>query len=271
MIDVLTHPEAAQPVDALVAAGGGLVDYGLGAPGRQVAVAAGARLAADSGASLTVVDVRHMLPQIRSVLQELYPRLACAVISAHEAAEQPPRTEGVLVVHTDLLLAPGVREALLDMARTADHLVLAGGEDFDASVLENRALPRFVSQPSDPTPPVPHEPARPHPAAPQPRGSAEGWRAAPAGEREQRLRRQSRPQPMSEQDAAAYAELADLIQKTDPDQLRARIEEMRERHRQRGADYPAPALGSGRPAAHDRAQQQTAVYEQQRPQGLGRA
>ncbi|MFG3207343.1 hypothetical protein [Streptomyces sp. NPDC048192] len=76
---------------------------------------------------------------------------------------------------------------------------------------------------------------------------------------------------MSEQDAAAYAELADLIRKTDPDQLRARIEEMRERHRQRSADYPAPAPGSGRLAAHDRAQQQTAVHEQQRPQGLGRA
>ncbi|MER6573689.1 hypothetical protein ABT288_48040 [Streptomyces sp. NPDC001093] len=59
MTDVLTHPEAAQLVDALVAAQGGLVAYGLGASGRQVAVAAGARLAAelDSVGDLEAVEV----------------------------------------------------------------------------------------------------------------------------------------------------------------------------------------------------------------------
>ncbi|MET9012550.1 hypothetical protein ABZX74_16745 [Streptomyces olivaceoviridis] len=60
MNDAIDHPEEAQLVDSLVASGGGHVTYEFGAPGRQIAVAAGAHLAARTGTPLTVIDFRHL-------------------------------------------------------------------------------------------------------------------------------------------------------------------------------------------------------------------
>lgn len=282
MNDVLTHPEAAQLVDALVTSAGGLVSYEFGAPGRQIAVAAGARLAADNGTSLTVVDFRHLLAQNRSVVHAVHPGLACAVISAGEAAQQPRSTDGVLVVHAEILQDPRTREALLAMAGTADSLIVASAEGFDEPALDALAIPRFVFRPSDLAPPLPHEPgqgpevrerhepARPSVVPPRPRDQVAAWQAAPARERRQRLLRQISPEAESGQDTLTHDEVVQAIQNTDPDDVRRRIEQLQEQERQRAAAHPAPALGPGRLAAHDRGQEQATAHQQHRPQSPGR-
>lgn len=282
MNDVLTHPEAAQLVDSLVASGGGLVSYGFGAPGRQIAAAAGARLAADSGTSLTVVDSRHLLPQLRKVVDEVSPGLACALISAADAARQPRSTDGVLVLHAELLHDPRTREALLAMASTADSLIVASSYDFDEPALDALALPRFDFRHSELTPPIPHEPGqgpgvrerhetvRPSVGSSHPQEQVTAWWAAPAGERRQRLLQQISPEAESGQDTLSYDEVVQAIQTTDLDEVRRRIERLQEQW-QRAADHPVPALGPGRPAAHDHGQEQTAAHQQHSPQGPGRA
>ncbi|WP_331732382.1 hypothetical protein OG613_47905 (plasmid) [Streptomyces sp. NBC_00015] len=276
MTDVLTHPEAAQLVDSLVASGGGLVSYAFGAPGRQIAAAAGARLAADSGTSLTVVDFRHLLPQMRSVVDEVRPGLACTVISAGEAVQQPRNTEGVLVVHAEVLHDPRTREALLAMAATADSLVVASSDGFDEPALDDLAIPRFVFRPGDLMSPVPQEPPpRPRlrerePAPPHEVPSSRRDLAAPAGERGQRLLRQAGTEAESGQETVNDKELDDLVQNSDPDELSRRIGGIRDQQRQRAADHPAPALAPGVPAARDHGQEQAAAHQQHRPQGPGR-
>ncbi|MEU3657736.1 hypothetical protein AB0E67_34265 [Streptomyces sp. NPDC032161] len=156
MNDAIDHPEAARLVDSLVASGGGHVAYEFGAPGRQIAVAAGAHLAARTGMPLTVIDFRHLLPQVRTTVTELHPDLAWTPMSAGEAVQHPERnTGGVLVVHADLLHDPGTREALLAQAAAADRLIVASRSDTDASVLHTFPGPRFAVSARAPMPPVP--------------------------------------------------------------------------------------------------------------------
>lgn len=229
------HDRCAHPPRGSAARGlaggvrGGLVSYAFGAPGRQIAAAAGARLAADSGTSLTVVDFRHLLPQMRSVVDEVRPGLACTVISAGEAVQQPRNTEGVLVVHAEVLHDPRTREALLAMAATADSLVVASSDGFDEPALDDLAIPRFVFRPGDLMSPVPQEPPpRPRlrerePAPPHEVPSSRRDLAAPAGERGQRLLRQAGTEAESGQETVNDKELDDLVQNSDPDELSRRI------------------------------------------------
>ncbi|WP_225638576.1 hypothetical protein [Streptomyces solaniscabiei] len=181
MNEVLSHPEAAQLIDSLVASGGGHLSYSIGAPGREMTVAAGARLAAANGTPLTIVDFRHLHAHIRSTVAGLHPDLPCTVLSAGEAAQQSQNPEGVWVVHTELLRAPSIRDALLTLARNADTLITAGRDDLGEPLPDALAAPRFVFRPSDPN--TLHS-------------QAALQRPAPAGpEREQRLVRQNPPAP----------------------------------------------------------------------------
>jgi hypothetical protein len=183
MNEALSHPEAAQLIDSLVASGGGHLSYSLGAPGREMTVAAGARLAAANGTPLTVVDFRHLHAQIRSIVAGLHPDLPCTVLSAGEAAQQSRSPEGVWVVHTELLRAPSIRDALLTLARNADTLITAGRDDLGEPLPDALAAPRFVFRPSDLNITALHS-------------QAALQRPAPAGpEREQRLVRQNPPAP----------------------------------------------------------------------------
>ena len=164
MNDAINHPEAAQLVDSLVASGGGLVSYEFGAPGGQIAVAAGARLAAHTGTTLTVIDFRHLLPQIRAIVAELQPDLPWTPMAAGEAVRHPERnTGGVLVVHADLLHDPDTRKALRVRAAVADRLIVASRTGLDESMLGTFPGPRFVVSVREPTPP---SSARPGPRDP---------------------------------------------------------------------------------------------------------
>lgn len=218
MHESLTHPEAAQLLESLVASGGGLLSYGLGAPGREIAAVAGAQLAADAGTSLTIVDFRHLLPQLRSVVEEAHPNLVCAYVPVSEAEDQLPSPDGVLVVHTDLLRVPRTRTALLAMAGAAGKLVVAAREEFDASVLDGLSLPRFPFRHRGQRPSTPQEPTQCPGRVHQPAQAAglelqvrwktsqsgdvpthltdfvARWSAPPAAERAQRLLRQGGPQ-----------------------------------------------------------------------------
>ncbi|MER6847027.1 hypothetical protein AB0A81_26465 [Streptomyces flaveolus] len=183
MNEVLSHPEAAQLIDSLVASGGGHLSYSIGAPGREMTVAAGARLAAANGTPLTVVDFRHLHAHIRSIVAGLHPDLPCTVLSAGEAAQPSRSPEGVWVVHTELLRAPSIRDALLTLARNADPLITAGRDDLGEPLPDALAAPRFVFRPSDLNILALHS-------------QAALQRPAPAGpEREQRLVRQNPPAP----------------------------------------------------------------------------
>ncbi|MFB6984629.1 hypothetical protein ACNPQN_32800 [Streptomyces sp. NPDC056297] len=140
------NAEAARLVDSLVASGGGLVSYELGAPGQKIALAAGVQLASESGRSLTVVDFRHMLPQIRVTIAELVPDLPCTLLPLGEAIEHPERfTGGILVLHSGLLNDADTRKALLALAGTADSVIVAALADVDQSVLNSLPGPRFVA------------------------------------------------------------------------------------------------------------------------------
>ncbi|MCZ1012270.1 hypothetical protein [Streptomyces lydicus] len=280
MNDVLTHPEAAQLVDSLVASGGGVVSYSFGAPGRQIAAAAGARLAADKGASLTVVDFRHMLAQARSVVDEVRPGLACTLLSAGEAARQHRSTGGVLIVHAELLHDPRTRRALLSMAGTADSLIVASKGEFDEPALETLALSRFVFRPSDLTPPLSHESGQgpevrerhdqTSVGPSRPRDQTAVWRGVSAREDRQRLVPQSSQASASGQDRLTYDEVDQAIQDTDPDEVRRRVKQLQDQKQQRTAAHPAPALAPTRPVTHDQSLEQAAVHQQHRPQGPGR-
>ncbi|WP_457470128.1 hypothetical protein [Streptomyces sp. TE4109] len=82
-----------------------------------------------------MIDFHHLLSQVRAVITELDPHLPCTLLPVGEAVEHPERfTGGILVIHTDLLRAPG-REALLARAGTADSLIVAARADVDDSVL----------------------------------------------------------------------------------------------------------------------------------------
>ncbi|MGC5266695.1 hypothetical protein ACPXCO_37410 [Streptomyces cyaneofuscatus] len=145
------NAEAAQLVDSLVASGGGLVSYELGAPGQKIALAAGVQLASESGRSLTVVDFRHQLPQIRVTIAELAPDLPCTLLPLGEAIEHPERfTGGIMVLHSGLLNDADTRKALLALAGTADSVIVAARADVDQSVLNSLPGPRFMAGAPEP-------------------------------------------------------------------------------------------------------------------------
>ena len=279
MNDAINHPEAAQLVDSLVASGGGLVSYEFGTPGRQIAVAAGAHLAARTGTSLTVIDFRHLLPQFRPTVTELHPDLTCTLMSVGEAVQHPERnTGGVLVVHTDLLHDPGTREALLARAGTADRLIVASCAYADESVLNTLPGPRFVVSARSLMPPVP-----PNASGPEIRRRFEAAIGTPYSdgfaemrERQERFVRQLKQGAPDRHDTVgveeftetvSFEEFTKAVQNADPDELRRRIARVQDQQGQRVADYPAP--GPPQQVNRDHGQEQSAAHQQQGPQGIG--
>lgn len=219
-----------------MASQGGHLSYSFGAPGREIAVAAGARLAAERGTPLTVIDFRHVQAQIRSIVTDLHPGLPCTVLAAGEAVQQTPSPEGVWVIHTDLLRAPSTHDALLALARTAGILITAGRDDRGEPFPDAVAAPRFVFQPSDLNITAPHSKA------------ALQWTAPARPEHEQRLLRLI--SPASEQDPVSVEEFD--LPHPDPGGESHRSEQTRDDQRQRAADDPV----SGRPAAHSHGPEQ---------------
>ncbi|MFF7953614.1 hypothetical protein [Streptomyces griseorubiginosus] len=266
---LLKHPLIAQTVAAIVSEGGGVVEYDIGGGGREVLIAASAQLAADTNSQLTIVEFRHLHSQIRAVVAELQTEVSSAVLSADEALLQPAGSiNGVLAVHADVLRDPRVRQPLLAMARSADHLVVARHASSDAT-LDPLAGPVHALGIRDLMPP----PApRPNPGPRLdvlPAGLREliaaRWTQSP--ELKQRFLDQFQPEaPAPGQDGS---ELAELLQDIDPGELGRRIEQVRDQQRQRAAGQPAP--DHQRPAPHPHSQEQSAAHQQQGPHGVGRA
>lgn len=264
MNEAIDHPEAAQLIDSLVDSGGGIIAYEFGAPGRQIAIAAGAHLAARTGTSLTAIDFRHLLPQIYATVADLHPDLACTPMSVGEAVQHPERnTGGVLVVHADLLHDPGTREALLARAAAADRLIVASRADTEDSVLNTLPGPRFA--------------VRALPAALRSEVSVgtspPPWRAE-MRERKERFIRQIRqgapgahdPVGVDEFDVS-FEELTEAVQNTDPDEFRRRIARLQDQQGQRAAAHPVP--GAPQQITRDHGQAQSAAHQQQGHQSRG--
>ncbi|MFB7836230.1 hypothetical protein [Streptomyces sp. NPDC056056] len=132
---MLRTPLIAQTVEALVEDGGGLITYEQGMGGREALVAAAAALAARNGSPLTIVESVILHEETRAAVAALQPGVQCTVISAQDAAFQPPSAPGsVLAVHADLLRDPIAREPLLELARSADHLLVARHDYSDPSL-----------------------------------------------------------------------------------------------------------------------------------------
>ncbi|MCX4681324.1 hypothetical protein OG413_39700 [Streptomyces sp. NBC_01433] len=154
---MLNHPRIAEIVDTLVSAGGGRVTYDTGGGGREMLIAAGAQLAAETRAPLTIVEARVLHSETRAFVRELQPDIRCAVISAAEAALQPAGSiNGVLAVHADVLRDVDVRQPLLAMAHSADNLIVAR-HDYSDTTLDALATPGLVVRLRDLTPPA-HRP-----------------------------------------------------------------------------------------------------------------
>jgi hypothetical protein len=302
MSDFLTHPEAGPLVDSLVASQGGLLFYEFGAPGREIAVAAGARLAAERGTALTVVAVRHLLPQARSVVEDVRPGLTCTLLPPGEAVQRPHQAvDGVLVLHVDLLQDPGTREALLAMAGSAGNVVVASGGGAGEAALNTLHLARFVlrqaasaAQPAPGGTPSPatgqqRQSTGPGIATSRPHAPEAPWRPASVGQREQRLLRQnsrqaeppnveevtldgSREMPVGQGQAltaaASLEGLRDAVA-DNPEGLRQRIARVTAQQEQRTAGYPAP--GVPQRLGRDHGQEQSAAHQQQSPRGIGLA
>ncbi|MEV4868490.1 hypothetical protein [Streptomyces syringium] len=238
MNEATDHPEAAQLVDSLVSSEGGLLSYDFGAPGRQIAMAAGAHLAARSGTSLTVIDFRHLVPQIHATVAGLHPDLPCTPMSIGEAIQFPERaTGGVLVLHTDLLHDPGSREALLARAAAADRLIVVSPAGVDRSLIDALPAPRAVMKAHAVAPPAP-------PAV----GHADGVTE------------------VREHQEPSREELAEAVQNAGPDELRRRIARVQEQRRQRAIGYPAPE--SAQLPTRDHGQEQSAAQQQQGYRGV---
>lgn len=138
---MLHHPMVARTVEALVADGGGLIAYEQGMGGRETLVAAAAALAARNGAPLTIVEAPVLHDDTRATIAKLRPGVQCTVISAQDAALQPPPSPGsVLAVHADLLRNPAVRQPVLELARATDHLLVAR-HDYSDPTLDSLAGP----------------------------------------------------------------------------------------------------------------------------------
>ncbi|MEU3872595.1 MULTISPECIES: hypothetical protein [Streptomyces] len=152
---VLKHPRIAEVVETLVAAGGGRITYDVGGGGREMLIAAGARLAAETNTQVTIVEARSLHSDVRAFVREVQPEARSAVISAEEAALQPVGSiNGVLAVHADVLRDADVRKPLLAMAHSADHLLVAR-HDYSDTTLDALATPGIVLRLRDLMPPAP--------------------------------------------------------------------------------------------------------------------
>lgn len=267
--NLLKHPLIAQTVAAIVAEGGGVVEYDIGGGGREVLIAASAQLAAATNSQLTIVESRVLHSQIRAMVSELQTEVSSAVLSADEAALQPAGSiNGVLAVHADVLRDPGVRQPLLAMARSADHLVVAR-HDYSDATLDDLAGPLHALRIRDLMPP----PApRPNPGPrldvlPAGLRDLVAARWAESQERKQQFMDQFKPEATApRQDREEFTE---LLQDIDPEELEQRIEQVRDQQRQRAKAQPAPH--NQRPAPHAHSQEQSAAHQQQGPHGVGRA
>jgi hypothetical protein len=127
--DLLKHPVIRDCVDALVDGRGGLVVYGQGLGGRETLVAAGVRIAAATGKTLTIVDAEFL----REATARLATQLGLAehtFLSPAQAASWPTGfdPDAVLAVHGDVLRDQDMVEPLRVAARDASlhgHLVVA--------------------------------------------------------------------------------------------------------------------------------------------------
>ncbi|MFB6984628.1 hypothetical protein ACNPQN_32795 [Streptomyces sp. NPDC056297] len=253
---VLNHPRIAEIIDTLVAAGGGRVTYDTGGGGREMLIAAGAQLAAETRAPLTIVEARVLHSETRAFVRELQPDIRCAVISAAEAALQPAGSiNGVLAVHADVLRDVDVRRPLLAMAHSADHLIVAR-HDYSDTTLDALATPGLVVRLRDLTPPA----HRPDPIAVR-------WTSP--GMDERKLRFVGQLNAPSEQDVANFEGWAEAMQNVDPDEVRSRLAQMQEKYaalrelmRQQP---PAPCLRDAR----EHGQGQSAAHQQQDTQRPG--
>lgn len=244
---VLNHPRIAEVVDTLVAAGGGRVTYDTGGGGREMLIAAGAQLAAETRAPLTIVEARVLHSEIRAFVREMQPDIRCAVISADEAALQPAGSvNGVLAVHADVLRDADVRQPLLAMAHSADHLVVAR-HDYSDTTLDALATPGLVLRLRDLMPPGP----RPNPVA--------------VRERKQRFIRQLNAQ----KDAMSFEDLAEMMQNVDPDEVRNRIAQIQEKYAGL-SELARQQLAAPRTRdAREHGQEQSAAHQQQGSQRPG--
>ncbi|MFF8617181.1 hypothetical protein [Streptomyces sp. NPDC015350] len=273
MSDPIDHPEAAQLVDALVDSGGGIVAYEFGAPGRQIAVAAGAHLAARTGTSLTVIDFRHLLPQVRTTVAELHLDLVCTPMSAGEAVQHPERnTGGVLVVHADFLHDPGTREALLARAAAADRLIVASCADTEEPVRNTFPGPRFTVRA---LPAVPRSDSGPgiHKRFEAAVGTSSPPWLAEMRERQERFVRQLKQGAPGAHDLVgfeefdvSFEELTEAVQTADPDELRRRIAQIQQQHSQRATGSPAPDAPP--PRDHGHSEGHAAAQHQQGSRGI---
>ncbi|MFJ5951444.1 hypothetical protein [Streptomyces noursei] len=277
---VLKHPRIAQIVDSLVDAGGGRVTYDVGCGGREMLIAAGTRLAAVTDAPLTIVESRVLHSEVRSLVRELQPDARFTVISADEAPLQPAGSvTGVLAVHADVLRDEDVRPALLDMAESADHLVVAR-HDYSDTTLDSLATPGLVLRTHDLMPTANQNrelrpgvaerrkaDSRPDIIPPGLLALVAARRTPPTSdERKQQVIRQLNQ--TGEQDRLEAEEFVDEVLNADPADVRRRIKQLEEQTDQRMANYPAP--GPRRPPSYDHGAEQAATHQQHRPQGPGR-
>ncbi|WP_435059666.1 hypothetical protein [Streptomyces sp. bgisy060] len=259
---VLKHPRIAEAVETLVAAGGGRITYDVGGGGRQALLAAGARLAAETNAPLTIVEARSLHSDVRSFVREVQPEARSAVISAEEAALQPAGSiNGVLAVHADVLRDADVRKPLLAMVHSADHLLVAR-HDYSDTTLDAFATPGLVLRLRDLMSPAP----RPTPITltPPPMDMSVALR----------LVRQANSDVLPDQDLVVFDEMAEVLERVDAAEVRQRIGDLRSKYeatielaRQRRA-ATGPTDPSRTPLDHG--QEQSAAHQQNRSQGTGR-
>ncbi|MFF1680775.1 hypothetical protein ACFVYG_32650 [Streptomyces sp. NPDC058256] len=131
--DELAQGGVTECVDAVVGSGGGLLLYDQGLAGRETLLAAGAQLAIASGRPLIVVDASSLRNDTAAFLGQLgMPHHV--FLSPAEASQWPTgfTPDGVLAIHTDVLLDPAVEEPLLAAVREASrtgHLLVARRPD----------------------------------------------------------------------------------------------------------------------------------------------
>ncbi|MFF8617182.1 hypothetical protein [Streptomyces sp. NPDC015350] len=258
---VLKHPRVVGVVETLVDAGGGCITYDTGGGGREILIAASARLAAETNAPLTIVEARVLHSEARAFVSELQPKVRSAVISAQEAALQPTGSiRGVLAVHADVLRDADVRKPLLAMARSAGNLVVAR-HDYSETTLDALATPGLVLRLRDLMPSAPR-PA-PMPLTPPPMDMSVALR----------LVRQANSDVLSDQDLGVFDEMAEALQRADPAEVRQRVGELRSKYettielaRQRRA---AAATTDPPRMPLDHGQAQSAAHQQHRSQGTG--
>ncbi|MFI0813527.1 hypothetical protein [Streptomyces echinatus] len=259
---VLRHPRIAEAVETLVTAGGGRITYDIGGGGREILLAAGARLAAETNTPLTIVEARTLHSDVRAFVREVQPEARSAVISAEEAALQPDGSiNGVLAVHADILRDADVRKPLLAMARSADHLLVAR-HDYSDTTLDALATPGLVLRLRDLMPPA----SRPAPITrtPAPMDMSVALR----------LVRQANRDVLPDQDFAVFDDMAEALKRADPAEVRQRIGELRSKYeatielaRQRRAATRPPDPSR---TPRDHGQEQSAAHQQHRSQGTGR-